>query len=129
MTNMKIKHWAGYGSVKATVNKRSYNTRTKETVIEVIVEGDHEYGLIRGHSRAGDMGHDCYSQDQIRWLNKVVKDSVIEKGIELSGPDAYNFWNNINIKSEYLHGHDEETVMFTIDYNMNDLPRCVGGSF
>lgn len=41
---MKIKHWSGYGTVKATkVTKKDYNEGVR--VLHIKVEGNHERGL------------------------------------------------------------------------------------
>lgn len=44
---MRIKHWAGYGSVNAKAIKRTLNTQTNTKTIIIEVSGDHERGLKR----------------------------------------------------------------------------------
>jgi len=44
---MKIKHWAGYGSITANSIFRKYNSFSKEYEIIIQVQGNHEQGLVR----------------------------------------------------------------------------------
>lgn len=57
---MRIKHWAGYGSVNATIVRSELNTATNEEKYIIRVWGNHEMGLDRS-----DDSYDVYN-----WLVK-----------------------------------------------------------
>lgn len=93
---MKIKHFAGYGSVQAKkVSKTTIGNRTK---LVVEVKGNHEWGLVRD---------DIY--DVRRWLfNKFEKNFNGEDyEISMSIEDDYVKENNIDV----------EVATYTFEYD------------
>lgn len=100
---MRIKHFAGYGSVNAKILMRSLNTATHEKQVVVQVQGNHEYGLDRS----------SYKDDVVRWLGKVIKDSDLNKA---------DYWS-IKVSYEPVYGIkdtngcDLDTANYTITYN------------
>lgn len=93
---MKIKHFAGYGSVQAKkVYKTTIGNRTK---LVVEVKGNHEWGLVRD---------DIY--DVRRWLfNKFEKNFKGEDyEISMSIEDNYVKENNIDV----------EVATYTFEYD------------
>jgi GH18 family chitinase len=93
---MKIKHFAGYGSVQAKkVSKTTIDNRTK---LVVEVKGNHEWGLVRD---------DIY--DVRRWLfNKFEKNFKGEDyEISMSIEDDYVKENNIDV----------EVATYTFEYD------------
>lgn len=93
---MKIKHFAGYGSVQAKkVSKATIGNRTK---LVVEVKGNHEWGLVRD---------DIY--DVRRWLfNKFEKNFKGEDyEISMSIEDDYVKENNIDV----------EVATYTFEYD------------
>ncbi len=93
---MKIKHFAGYGSVQAKkVSKTTIGNRTK---LVVEVKGNHEWGLVRD---------DIY--DVRRWLfNKFEKNFKGEDyDISMSIEDDYVKENNIDV----------EVATYTFEYD------------
>ena len=94
---MKIKHFAGYGSVQARkVSKTTSGGRTK---LVVEVKGNHEWGLVRD---------DIY--DVRRWLfNRFEKN--------FNGED-YDI--DMDIKDGYVqeNGLDVEVAIYTFEYNI-----------
>ncbi len=70
---MKIKHFAGYGSIEA--KKISKVTTNNTTILTVLVTGDHEQGLIPVYIIPGLTT--LYSDYTIK---KVVDRSVRQKG-------------------------------------------------
>lgn len=93
---MKIKHFAGYGSVQAKkVSKTTIGNRTK---LVVEVKGNHEWGLVRD---------DIY--DVRRWLfNKFEKNFKGEDyEISMSIEDDYVKENNIDV----------EVATYTFEYD------------
>ena len=93
---MRIKHFAGYGTVNATklYNHKLSNT-TKRLVIKV--SGNHEYGLYR---------NDIY--DVYNWLVKrFAKDC----------PQYRNIYNlSLHSYYERIENIDTEICIYTIDY-------------
>lgn len=84
---MKIKHWAGYGSV--TARKVSY----KDNVLVVEVKGNHERGLVRE-----------YKSDVFDWLvkrfDKMHNDYADIESIEIvedtiANPKAYLGYDDV----------------------------------
>lgn len=67
---MKIKHWAGYGTVDVTrTGKRSYhNCSGDETVMVFRIVGDHECGL-----------KPCYHDDRLiqNWLRRWTRGYIV----------------------------------------------------
>ena len=93
---MKIKHFAGYGSVQAKkVSKTTIGNRAK---LVVEVKGNHEWGLVRD---------DIY--DVRRWLfNKFEKNFNGEDyEISMSIEDDYVKENNIDV----------EVATYTFEYD------------
>ena len=96
---MKIKHFAGYGSVQA---KKVSKTNIDENKVKLVVEvkGNHECGLVR---------KDIY--DVRRWLfNRFEKN--------FNGND----WEiSMTIKDDYVNenGIDVEVATYTFIYNKN----------
>lgn len=92
---MKIKHFAGYGSVQARkVSKTKYGDKTK---LVVEVKGNHEWGLVR---------NDIY--DVRCWIfNKFEKN--------FNGED-YDI--SMSIKDDYVNenGIDVEVATYTFIY-------------
>ena len=85
---MRIKHFAGYGSVQARkVSKTNLSDNKTKLVIEV--KGDHEWGLVRD---------DIY--DVRRWLfNKFEKNfNGDDYDISMSIEDDYVRENNIDVE-------------------------------
>lgn len=85
---MRIKHFAGYGSVQARkVSKTNLSDNKTKLVIEV--KGNHEWGLVRD---------DIY--DVRRWLfNKFEKNfNGDDYDISMSIEDGYVRENNIDIE-------------------------------
>lgn len=85
---MRIKHFAGYGSVQARkVSKTNLSDNKTKLVIEV--RGDHEWGLVRD---------DIY--DVRRWLfNKFEKNfNGDDYDISMSIEDDYVRENNIDVE-------------------------------
>ncbi len=111
---MKIKHWQGYGSLNAKVVKKTTDTSTHSMgyivkTITVQVSGNHEYGLDRSD----------YKEDVVRWLSKVIKDDTLNEALNYSGPQSYNFWNNVDIKFNYIDDIDgQEAAQYTIEYKV-----------
>lgn len=93
---MKIKHFAGYGSVQA--KKVSKTTIGNMTKLVVEVKGNHEWGLVRD---------DIY--DVRRWLfNKFEKNFKGEDyEISMSIEDDYVKENNIDV----------EVATYTFEYD------------
>ena len=93
---MKIKHFAGYGSVQ--VKKVSKTTIGNRTKLVVEVKGNHEWGLVRD---------DIY--DVRRWLfNKFEKNFKGEDyEISMSIEDDYVKENNIDV----------EVATYTFEYD------------
>lgn len=99
---MKLKHFAGYGTITATKVSKRKNKQGK-TILQVKVIGNHECGLIRD---------DIYTLKT--WLidrfDRSIKDMPIR--------DIYN----IMYSSEYLIQYnadkriDEESVLYTFVY-------------
>lgn len=95
---MKIKHFAGYGSVNATkVSKRTVQglpwEQSEMTELVVKVSGFHEWGLER------DDTYDIYNW-LVKRFDKTVKD--------------YTKISSIKMDSGYENG--EETCTYTIKY-------------
>lgn len=95
----KIKHWQGYGSLDAKkVAEYPYGPRHKKAV--VIVQGDHEYGVVREDS------YDVHS-----WLCKrFVKDC-----------ESYRDICDVNIvpfKAEGPDGNLVDTAVYEITYRV-----------
>ena len=96
---MKIKHFAGYGSVQA---KKVSKTNIDENKVKLVVEvkGNHEWGLVRD---------DIY--DVRQWLfNRFEKN--------FNGND----WEiSMTIKDDYVNenGIDVEVATYTFIYNKN----------
>ena len=92
---MKIKHFAGYGSVQAKKVSKTTCGDKKKLVVEV--KGNHEWGLVRD---------DIY--DVKRWLfNRFEKN--------FTGND-YDI--NMDIKDDYVNenGLDVEVATYTFIY-------------
>jgi len=96
---MKIKHFAGYGSVQA---KKVSKTNIDDDKVKLVVEvkGNHEWGLVRD---------DIY--DVRRWLfNRFEKN--------FNGND----WEiSMSVKDDYVNenGIDVEVATYTFIYNKN----------
>ena len=106
---MKIKHWQGYGYVKAQkISEKSVElldcgipTGEKAKQIVIRVSGNHEYGLERNDD------YDVYN-----WLLKRFKKEIADycdmKLLKISTNDYY-------VKNEKEH-IDEEICDYTITY-------------
>ena len=89
---MRIKHFAGYGSVEAKkVSKKTFTNEygEKKTKLVVRVKGNHEWGLVRD---------DIY--DVKRWLfDKFEKNFVVEDyEISMSVVDDYVKENGLDVE-------------------------------
>lgn len=93
---MKIKHFAGYGSVNARkISEVKVTTNIKRVVIKVI--GNHERGLYR---------NDHY--DVFHWLvTRFCKDCQNERSI---------YHIDIEDTEERINGLYTEVCFYTIDY-------------
>lgn len=92
---MKIKHFAGYGSIQA--RKVSQTTTGGVTELVVEVKGNHERGLVRD---------DIY--DVRRWLfNRFEKNF-----------NGENYEIDMDIKDDYVqeNGLDVEVAIYTFKY-------------
>lgn len=92
---MRIKHFAGYGSVNAKVVERRMSTLTPIRMIKIQVWGNHECGL--------DRSDDKYDVNQ--WLlKKVAKVDIDSRNIQ-------------EIKFEYIQDIEgQEAAEYTITY-------------
>lgn len=96
---MKIKHFAGYGSVNATKVEKSTHTNMLDeshTKLVVKVSGNHEWGLER------DDSYDLYN-----WLIKRF-----DKGVK----DYYSLNINYTMQSGYDTKAKCETCTYTFTY-------------
>jgi GH18 family chitinase len=93
---MKIKHFAGYGSVQAKkVSKTTIDNRTK---LVVEVKGNHEWGLVRD---------DIY--DVRRWLFNKFEKNFKGEDYEISMSIEYDYVKENNI--------DVEVATYTFEYD------------
>ena len=95
---MKIKHFAGYGSVNAKKLEVKTNLDGTKT-IKIVVSGDHEWGLVR---------EDKY--DIFRWLLKRFAKDV--------GED-YRCIRSMKVDHDYSQKID--TVTYTITYEPKEV--------
>lgn len=96
---MKIKHFAGYGSVQAKkVSKTNIGNDKVKLVVEV--KGNHEWGLVR---------KDIY--DVRRWLFNRFEKNFHGEDWEIS----------MTIKDDYVNenGINVEVATYTFIYNKN----------
>lgn len=98
---MKIKHFAGYGSVDAKkISKLSYTNvyDEKVTILRVQVKGNHEWGLVRKDS------YDLYN-----WLVKRFDKSV---------KDYYSIQLDYSYDTDYIkeNGLDVEVCQYCFTY-------------
>ena len=93
---MRIKHWQGYGTV--TAKKLSKRLTGRGTMLRVMVQGNHEWGLVR---------EDKY--DLKRWLiDRFDKDAKNVSPYEIS----YRY----DAGYVKVNGLDTETVIYTFEY-------------
>jgi len=100
---MKIKHFAGYGSVEAKkISKKSFPNEYDEimTELKIQVKGNHEYGLER------DNAYDLY-----HWLVKKF-DKSVKDYYEICGSFSYS------MDDDYIkeNGLDVEVCTYTFTY-------------
>lgn len=100
---MKVKHFAGYGSVEAKKVSKTTSTNIldeKFTTLKVQVKGNHEWGLVR------DDGYDLYN-----WLIKRF-----DKGVK----DYYDICGNLHYtyNDDYIEENnlDVEVCTYTFTY-------------
>lgn len=92
---MRIKHFAGYGSVNAKVVQRSLNTLTSIKMVKIQVWGNHECGLDRSE----------YYYDINQWLLKKVAKVDID------------YRNIREVKFQYISDiNGQEAAEYTITY-------------
>lgn len=97
---MKVKHFAGYGSVEVKKQSKTNFTNEygeKKTKLVLLVKGNHEWGLVR---------NDIY--DVRRWIfNKFEKNF---KGNE--------YQIDMNVENDYIkeNGIDVEVATYTFIY-------------
>ena len=97
---MKVKHFAGYGSVEVKKQSKTNFTNEygeKKTKLVLLVKGNHEWGLVRD---------DIY--DVRRWIfNKFEKNF---KGNE--------YQIDMNVENDYIkeNGIDVEVATYTFIY-------------
>lgn len=109
---MKIKHYAGYGSVNAKIVEKSTNVATHSMGyiikgVKVQVWGNHKYGLDRSN----------YKEDVVSWLAKVIKNETLNEALTYSGPQSYNFWNNVKVEFNYINDIDgQEAGEYKIEW-------------
>ena len=92
---MKIKHFAGYGSVEAKKVSKTIKTNhfdEKLVTLTIQVKGNHEWGLVRD-----------YSYDLYHWLlkrfDKSIKDYYdICGNLQYSYKDYYVNENGLNVE-------------------------------
>ena len=97
---MRIKHFAGYGSVEAKkVSKTTFTNEygEKKTKLVVRVKGNHEMGLVRD---------DIY--DVKRWLFDKFEKNFLGKDYEIS----------MSVVDDYVkeNGLDVEVAVYTFVY-------------
>ena len=96
---MRLKHWAGYGTINA---RKIYKRTTKDgkTILKITVAGNHERGLMR---------RDIY--DLKRWLidrfDRTVKDI---------GPYTIEYTFDVGYIKDAATGCDVETMTYTFIY-------------
>lgn len=88
---MKLKHWAGYGSVQAEKVERSYNTKTGCNRMVIKVSGLHECGLDRSRYK-----YDCFNWLLKRFDKKVANldDRIIDK---IDYTESWDSTNRVDI--------------------------------
>ena len=89
---MKIKHWQGYGCVKAT------KVKDNNCTLHIRVEGNHEWGLYR------DDLYDLYNW-LVKRFDKSIKDSME--------------WHSLYPRVEIISGWDSVNKIDTCDYLFN----------
>lgn len=99
---MRIKHFAGYGTIEA--KKISKSTKDNVTVLSVLVTGDHEQGLIPGYIIPGQTTH--YSDYTIK---KWLIDRFDKKAKEIDNL-CYT------MRAEYI-GYNPDAAQYTFVYN------------
>lgn len=92
---MKVKHFAGYGSVEAKKISKTTSTNIlgeKVTTLKIQVKGNHEWGLVRGFS------YDLYNW-LIKRFDKDVKDYYdICGNLHYTYNDDYVEENNLDVE-------------------------------
>lgn len=102
---MRIKHFAGYGTIEA--KKISKTTKDNTTVLSVLVTGDHEQGLIPHYIIPGEPTN--YSDYTIK---KWIIDRFDKKAKNI---------NNLRyqMECEYI-GYNPDAVKYTFVYNYDN---------
>ena len=94
---MKLKHFAGYGTVKAT------RVKDKNHTLHIRVQGNHEWGLVRKDE--GDL-----FMWLVRRFDKRVNNLIA--------------WYKMRPRISYQHGYDNEAEEETCDYVFDyDVPE------
>lgn len=98
---MRIKHWQGYGSIKANKIGDRPIPGTRERLLIVKLQGNHECGLVR------DNIYDVH-----RWLLNDGKRFVSPKG----AMPSYRNIKGLEIEELYDAEENEDVAMYRISY-------------
>lgn len=102
---MKIKHFAGYGSIDA--KKISKSTKDNTTILTVLVAGDHEQGLIPGYIIPGQ---------PTLYSDYTIKHWLIDR-FDKNAKDIDNL--RYKMRAEYI-SYNPDAAQYTFVYNCND---------